>query len=321
MFEPFMNAINSSGIELMLETRATQLIMNADGSVGGVKAARGADELVISAKAVVIATGGYANNPELTALLDPDMAGTFGIGFPGSTGDGIIMSSNAGAALTHTSHLMAVLKDYEIMAEHNGTSETANVSRFIAAPNLVMVGQDARRFVDEKSGGYMTQELNRPVFDQMHRDGVGYVWAITDAASQEALGFSRGLDMEFIKADTVAELALAMNLDADTLEETLTNYDAYVQAGHDPEFGRLSMTALTAPYLAVKVVPCEIITYGGVARNIESEVIRADNSVIPGLYVAGEASANSAYMGFTLSNCITWGRIAGENAANFAAEK
>lgn len=321
MHAPFMEALTASGIELMLETRATNLIMNDDGSVGGVKAQRGADEITINAKSVVIATGGYSNNPELTVLLDPEMAGTFGIGFPGATGDGIIMASNVGAALSHTSHLMAVLKDYEIMAQHNGTSNTANVSRFIAAPNLVMVGQNAKRFVDEKSGGYMTQELNGPVFDQMHRDGQGYVWAITDTASQETLGFKRGLDMAFVRGETAAELAQAMGLDAVALEETLANYNKYVEAGLDPEFGRLSMTALTAPYIAVKVVPCEIITYGGVARNLEGEVIRADNTVIPGLYVAGEASANSAYMGFTLSNCFTWGRIAGQNAAAFAAGK
>ena len=46
-----------------------------------------------------------------------------------------------------------------------------------------------------------------------------------------------------------------------------------------------------------------------------------DGTVIEGLYTAGEASANSAYMGFTVSNAYTWGRIAGENAAEFAATK
>jgi len=103
--------------------------------------------------------------------------------------------------------------------------------------------------------------------------------------------------------------------------ETLTNYNAYVDAGHDPEFGRLLLAKLEAPYCAVKVVPCEIITYGGIARNAAAEVIRADGTVIPGLYTAGEASANSAYMGFTLTNAFAWGRIAGAGAAAFAAAK
>ena len=313
--------LEGSDVELMLETRATELLMNEDGSVKGVKAERGADTVIVYADSVVITTGGYANNPELTERLDPEKAGTYGIGFVGSTGDGIIMASNVGAALTHTGDMMCVLKDYEIMSEHNGTSATANVSSFISRNNTVLLAANGTRFVDEKDIGYMTQKLNSPVFDQMHRDGLGYVWAVSDKASLEAKGVKRGLEMEFITADTFEELAEKMGLDVATVVETLTNYNAYCETGHDPEFGRLLLEKLEAPYCAVKVVPCEIITYGGIARNVNAEVIRADGTVIPGLYTAGEASANSAYMGFTLTNAYGWGRIAGAGAAAFAAAK
>ncbi len=314
-------ALAGSSVDLMLETRATEILMNEDGSVKGVKATCGADTVIVYAKAVVVATGGYANNPGLTARLDPEKAGTWGIGFPGATGDGIIMASNVGAALTHTGDMMCVLKDYEIMSEHNGTSATANVSSFISRNNTVLLAANGKRFVDEKDIGYMTQKLNSPVFDQMHRDGLGYVWAVSDKASLEAKGVKRGLEMEFITADTFEELAEKMGLDVATVVETLTNYNAYCETGHDPEFGRLLLEKLEAPYCAVKVVPCEIITYGGIARNVNAEVIRADGTVIPGLYTAGEASANSAYMGFTLTNAYGWGRIAGAGAAAFAAAK
>ena len=230
-------------------------------------------------------------------------------------------ASYVGAALTHTGDMMCVLKDYEIMAEHDGTSATANVSSFISRDNTVLVGANGKRFVDEKDSGYMTQKLNGPVFDQMHRDGLGYVWAISDQASLDEKGVKRGLDMAFVVADTFEELAEKMGLDAATLSETLTNYNAYCDAGHDPEFGRLKLAKLNAPYCAVRVTPCEIITYGGIARNENAEVIRADGAVIPGLYTAGEATASSAYMGFTISNAFTWGRIAGSGAAAFALAK
>lgn len=313
--------LSGTEIELMLETKATEILMNEDGSVKGVKASRGADTVIVYADSVVVTTGGYAYNPELTERLDPEKAGTWGIGFSGSTGDGIIMASNVGAALTHTGDMMCVLKDYEIMSEHNGNSSTANVSSFISRDNTVLLGQDGTRFVNEKDIGYMTQKLNSPVFDQMHKDGVGYVWAISDQASLEAKGVKRGLDMEFITADTFEELAEKMELPVETVVETLTNYNSYVDAGHDPEFGRLLLAKLEAPYCAVKVVPCEIITYGGIARNENAEVIRADGTAIPGLYTAGEASANSAYMGFTITNAFAWGRIAGSNAAAYALAK
>ena len=308
-------------IDLQLNTKATEILMNADGSVKGVKAERGNDTVYVYADSVVIATGGYAYNPELTVRLDPEKEGTMGIGWDGATGDGLIMASNVGAALTHLQDMMCVLKDYEIMAYHNGNSTTANVSNFISRDNTVLLGAAGTRFCDEKDIGYMTQALNQPIFDQMHRDELGYVWAISDVASLEAKGVKRGLGMEFITADTFEELAEKMELPVETVVETLTNYNSYVAAGHDPEFGRLLLSELTAPYAAVKVMPCEIITYGGIARNEAAEVIRADGTSIAGLYTAGEASANSAYMGFTVSNAFTWGRIAGENAAAYAQSK
>ncbi|MBR5561059.1 MAG: FAD-dependent oxidoreductase [Clostridia bacterium] len=314
-------ALAGTEIELMLETEATEILMNADGSVKGVKAVRGNDTIYVYADSVVVCTGGYAYNPEMTVRLDPEKLGTMGIGHVASTGEGIMMASNVGALLTHVNDMMCVLKDYEIMTEHNGNSTTANVSSFISRDNTVLLGANGKRFVDEKDIGYMTQKLNSPIFDQMHKDGLGYVWAISDKASLDAKKVVRGLGMEFITADTFEELAEKMGLDVATVVETLTNYNSYVETGHDPEFGRLLLAKLEAPYCAVRVMPCEIITYGGIARNEASEVIRADGTVIPGLYTAGEASANSAYMGFTITNAFVWGRIAGTNAAAFAASK
>lgn len=318
MYDPFMKAIEDAGVTIMTETTGKSLITDETGAVVGAMAMGKESEIKIKASSVIITTGGYSNNPELTASLDPEYEGTFGIGFPSAKGDGLIMASNVGAGLTHTNDLMAVLKDYEIMKDFNGTSNSATVSRYIGLPNLVLVGQEGKRFVDEKSGGYMTQELNRPIFGQMHKDKVGYVWALSDVKATTDAGVARGNDMQFIQADTVEELASLMGVDPVNLKTTIDSYNSYATSGIDPEFKRTVMEPLEAPYTAVAVVPCEIITYGGIMRNEKSEVLRADNTVIPGLYVAGEAGANSAYMGFTISNAITWGRIAGENAAIYS---
>ncbi len=322
MAVPFEAALKDAGVEVMLETRATELITDSTGAVVGVRAQGKGANVEIEAKSVVIATGGYAYNPELTARLTPELAGTWGVGFPGSTGDGIIMASNVGAALTHTDDMMCVLKDYTIMSEHNGTSNSANNNGFMSLPNMIMVGKAGKRFVNEKDQGYMTQKLNAPIFDQMHKDQLGYVWAISDQAAVDATNgkTKRNLDLSYVTGDTIEEFAANLGVDAENLKATIDNFNAYVDAGYDQEFRRneKEMAKLTAPYVAIPLVPCEIITYGGVARNDKAEVIRADGSSIPGLFVAGEASANSAYMGFTLTNCFAWGRIAGESAAAYA---
>ncbi len=320
LLAPYQTALEEANIEVMTNTTAYEIIMTDDNKVEGVKCTTQDGEITIGAKSVIIATGGYSANAELAVLLDPEVKGTFGVGFSSCTGDGIIMGSNVGAALTHTNHLMAVLKDYEIMNDHNGDTNSATVSRFIAQPNTVLVGSDAKRFIDEKSGGFMTQELNRPIFNKMNQEDKSYVWALNDVATLAASEIKRGKDLEFITANTIAELAALMEVDAATLEKTINDYNSYVDAGFDPEFNRTQLAKISAPYVAVKVVPSVIITYGGLARNANAEVLRADSTVIEGLYVAGESAANSAFMGFTISNALTWGRIAGASAAAYNAK-
>ena len=315
MYDPYVAALDEAGVEILTETKGETLITDDNGAVIGATASTADGEIKIGAKSVVIATGGYSMNPELTARLDPEYEGTFGIGHPAATGDGLIMANNIGATLSHTNDIMFVLKDYEIMKDHNGNSGTATVSKYMGMPNVVMVGADGKRFMNEKSGGYMSQELNRPVFQQIHKDGTGYVWALCDVATTTAAEVKRGSDMEFMTAETIEDLAAQMGVDAANLKASIDTYNEACDKGFDMEFGRTALAKLEAPYTAVKVVPCEIITYGGLVRNEKAEVLKADGTAIANLYAAGEVTSNSAYMGFTISNAVTWGRIAGASAA------
>ena len=269
----FTACLDQLGVEIQKGTKLVEVLLDAEGKTeGAVVEAKGKTQR-IKARAVMIATGGYAHNAELAARFDPEKAGTFGIGHPNCEGEGLVAASNAGALLSHTNDMMCVVKDYTIMSEHDGTSASANLNGFTNLPNMILVGADGKRFVDEGKKGFMSQDLNGPIFDKIHRDGMGYVWEISDEAT--------------------------------------------VDSGVDRELGGFPTAKLEAPILAVPVVPCEIITYGGVARTEQGEVIRADGEVMPGLFVGGEASCNSAYMGFTLSNCFTWGRIGAQSAAAY----
>lgn len=315
----FTDRMDELGVEVEKNTKLVEIVLDEEGRIAGaVVESKGRPER-IKAKAIMVATGGYAYNPTLAARLDPEKAGTFGIGFPGSEGEGLIAASNAGAMTSHTNDMMCVLKDYTIMKEHAGTSASANVNGFTNLPNMILVGAKGKRFTNEGDLGYMSQNLNSPIFDQMHRDGAGFVWMISDEAAVAATGGKtiRGEKLEYLKGADAAELAKNLGVDAAQLQETIDTYNATVDAGFDAVFGRVPKAKLTAPYLALPVVPCEIITYGGVARNTKAEVIKADETPLPGLYVGGEASCSSAYMGFTLSNCFTWGRISAQSAAEY----
>ena len=320
--EPFMNALEDRNVELLLETEGKELIADANGDIVGALAVKDGNDYKIKADAIVITTGGYAYNTELPGILNPMYDGVYGIGHPGATGDGIIMASNKGAAISNSNHLMAVLKDYEILENHNGNSATANISGLVGGPNIIFVNNEGKRFMDEKNAGYMSQNLNEPILDEMHKTGSDFVWLIFDQNNIDITKAVRGNDMEFIKADTVEELAAMIDVDATNLKETVTNWNEMAANGVDSDFKRSAeLNPLEeGPYYAVAAVPAHIITYGGILRNENAEVLRIDNTVIPGLFTAGETSPNSAYMGFTLSNAFTWGRIAGKSAAEFIAE-
>ena len=315
----FSSCLDELGVTTEKGTKLVEVLMDAEGKVEGALVEKKGKSQRIKAKAVMIATGGYAHNAELAGRFDPEKAGTFGIGHPNCEGEGLVAASNVGALLSHTNDMMCVLKDYTIMSEHDGTSASANLNGFTNLPNMILVGADGKRFVDESAKGYMSQDLNGPVFDQIHRDGTGYVWEISDETTVAAAGgkVKRGEDLEYVKGADAAELAASMGVDAAALAATIEAYNAAVDAGVDTEIGGIPTAKLEAPYLAVPVVPCEIITYGGVARTEKGEAVRADGEVLPGLFVGGEASCNSAYMGFTLSNCFTWGRIGGRSAAEY----
>lgn len=315
----FSACLDDLGVQVEKGTKLVEVLLDAEGRVEGAVVESKGKQRRIKAKAVMLATGGFAHNAELAARFDPEKAGTFGIGHPNCEGDGLVAASNSGALLSHINHMMCILKDYTIMSEHEGTSASANLNGFTNLPNMILVGSDGNRFVDETSKGYMSQDLNSPIFDKMHRDGAGYVWEISDEATVAAAGGKvvRGEGLEYVKGSDAAELAKSMGVDPIALAATIDAYNAAVDAGVDKEFGGFPTTKLVAPYVAVPVVPCEIITYGGVARSEKAEVLRADGQIIPGLFVGGEASCNSAYMGFTLSNCFTWGRIGGQSAASY----
>lgn len=318
MREPFEKALEDRKIEVMLETPATKLLKDADGNIEGAIIKNDGKEMKVKAKAVVLATGGYAANGDLAGDLHPSYKDTIGVGYAGNDGSGLVMASEIGASIVHTDHLMAIMKDYEIVAEMNGNSTTGSLNGLPKADSQIFVGAEGKRFMDEKNAGFMSQDLNQHIFDQMSKDETPYVWILTDKKGLDQSKAKRGLDQEYITADTVEDLASKISVDPTNLKATFENWNTMASNGVDTEFGRTKgLVQLEAPYYALAVTPCHLITYGGISRTVNAEALQASGNIINGLYVAGEVSANSAYMGFTLSNAITWGRIAGANAADY----
>ena len=88
LVDRFSAKLKELGVEVMLETAATELITDAEGQVTGVKAESPDAVYTINAKAVILATGGFGANEEMYTTYRPDLKGTVTTNAPGATGDG-----------------------------------------------------------------------------------------------------------------------------------------------------------------------------------------------------------------------------------------
>jgi fumarate reductase flavoprotein subunit len=138
-----LKACREKGVELRTETRATKLLTNDEGAVVGVLATHGDEELKISAKCIIIATGSISSNKALLARFYPgqDMSKVkIMAGAVHNTGDGLLMAEEIGAASTHISTLY--------IGPHNHPyNERTGV--LVRRPNLINVNKYGERFGDE----------------------------------------------------------------------------------------------------------------------------------------------------------------------------
>jgi len=328
--------VKSRKIEIMWETPAAKLITNGEGEIVGVFAqGKDGSEIAIKAsKAVILTCGGFEFDEEALKAYLPAYPMVF-YGNPDNTGDGVRMAMDVGADLWH----MPVL----------GGGFKAKFPDFPTAFGLglgngsyIVVDKFGKRFKAENELGGYSGYLNALVYDT-----VNYTWPripvywIFDEKKRTAgpliytfFGAAGPIGMYewssdnskeiekgwIVKADTVAELAQQIGVDPDVLEEEVSKFNGYAEAGGDGDFQRSvdTMQPLDTPaYYAMKLWPGLNNTFGGPRRNAKAQIVDVEGNPIPRLYSAGELG--SIYVqypqgGANVGECIAFGRIAGQNA-------
>ena len=307
----FSDTLDKLGVEVMLETKATEIIM-VDGAAAGVKAETPDKNLTINAKAVILTTGGFGANEEMYCSYRPDLKGTVTTNAPGATGDGIVMAQAVGADLV----------DMDQIQLHPTVEQSTAmlITEGVRGDGAILVNQSGVRFVNELltrdvvSAAELEQEgcYAYVIFDQTLRDGL--------KATEKYI--KNGLVTE---GATIEELAEKLGIDPAVLVKTLEDWNAAVAAGKDEAFGRttgMEHDLSTAPYYAIKVAPGIHHTMGGVKINTNTQVINTDGDVIPGLFAAGEVTGGvhggNRIGGNAVADIVVFGRIAGANACLYA---
>lgn len=307
----FSRVLSEMNIEVMLDTKATEIIMN-NGVAVGIKAEGEKENYIINAKAVVLATGGFGANEEMYTTYRPDLKGSVTTNAPGATGDGIVMAEAVGAGLV----------DIEQIQLHPTVEQSTSmlITESVRGDGAILVNQSGKRFINEM--------LTRDVVSagELEQEGC-YAYVIFDQHLRENLKATEKYIKNniVVQADTIEDLAKALGIDPDTLKETLDTWNAAVAAQNDEEFGRttgMEADLTTAPYYAIKVAPGIHHTMGGVHISTSTEVLTSDDVVIPGLYAAGEVvggvHGGNRLGGNAVADIVVYGRIAGQSATEYA---
>ena len=131
---------------------------------------------------------------------------------------------------------------------------------------------------------------------------------------------------EFMKADTLEELAEKIGVPADNLKASVNRYNRMCEAGVDEDFGvpeRFLSSVVDGPFYACKINAWVLAIPYGLHVDNESQVCDNDDNPIEGLYavgnVQGDFFANSypvAVPGISHGRALVFGRLVGQNLAN-----
>lgn len=309
----FLNKVDELGIDVMYDTKATELISD-NGTIVGVKAESDEFNYTINAKAVILATGGFGNNQDMIVKYRSDLKGTVSTSAPGAMGDGIVMAEAVGADLVDIDQIQLH------PTVEQGTSML--ITESVRGDGAILVNQEGKRFTNElltrdvvsaaeleQTGGYAYI-----IFDQRLRDGLKAIEKYV----------STGITMQ---ADTIEGLAEQIEVDPKVLAETLDTWNKAVAAQNDAEFGRdtgMENDLSVAPYYAIKIAPGIHHTMGGVKIDTKCQVIDTDGKAIPGLYAAGEVTGGvhggNRIGGNAVADIVVFGQVASDSAVEYCGK-
>lgn len=310
------NEAVTNGVDIRKSHNVTSLLTDENGKVTGVQCinADGAEQKFY-AKAVILATGGFANSEEMLKRFGGTNAGIYveRKGAGGANGDGIIMAENVGAKL--------------VFGDNWDTSGMNNIWNsqvdFYASQNYGMIVNDeGKRFVGED---LMLPRIYEEMVNLINAGHVKFHVVMTMEGFEMAGGTQEAVDKaitlgELVKYDSVEALAKGINVSVENLKATIAAY-----GGTNDEMGKAEKYTeifnANGPFYAAPSHPVRSGTMGGIAINTKSEVLDNNNQPIENLYAAGEV-ANGTFFGnyyYICGNMVMHAMITGQKAGINAA--
>lgn len=327
--EPMTQRAEELGVEFKMRTRALEIVMDS-GSVSGIRAkTEDGSTIQVNCKAVILATGGYADSDEKLAEMGVDTSVIVRKGFEHHEGDGIDMATAVGGVDTRRNHCIMRepgVADYPFetplgaMGVRNGgpfmfvngqgeryTNEGCITGNQAHAANCVLTQKKFFAVINDECLQWVDENATQGIY----------------AAAEDAIN----VGAKAYKAETVEELAEAIGIDAETLAGSLKQYNAFCANGTDEDFGKdpsMLLPMEEGPYWAFQHGLFYFSTIGGIATNRQFEVVDEKDEPIAGLYAVGTDGCELYRETYTVmvpascnANNVNSGRVAGSEAAAY----
>ena len=289
-------AATELGVDVRVGTKGVDLVME-DGACKGVIVATDAGETyTINAASTIITTGGFCSNKELLAEYAP------------------------GYEVFNTSNQMGTTGDFVKIFEQNGF-KMENMGKMSFFSNIIVPYRDLTGGADmnllaNNEGALLPNKSGMDRGTMIKEQPNGAAYYITDKTGYDSFYRIRkhvGLGY-YAEGATLEELAEKLSINAEGLKASVEQYNADAAAGaENAQIAAVPKRALDAegPYYGVRVEAANHMTKGGVVCNENAQVLNADDTVVPGLYAAGEVT----WQGGGYSESVCFGKVAGAQAA------
>ncbi len=335
-----------ANVSFQLNAPVTRLLRDAQGVTGAILSSDDG-EIQVTARAVVLACGGFPHDKQRLAEQVPHAAqgyGHFSAAPPGNQGDGIRLGETAGGQFDGS------LKHPMAWAPVSRVSLSSGLQLAFphlverAKPGFVAVRSNGKRFVNEADSYHdfiaalldATPEGEKPVAlliadsRALHRYGLGH-------ARPTPFPVKAWLRTGYLQsADTLEALAQQCGIDGSVLSDTVERFNGFARQGRDDDFQRGASAYNCAqgdashqpsptlgelkqpPYYGVRILPGSLGSFSGLKTDEQARVLDAEQHPIPGLFAVGN-DMSSVMQGFypsggiTLGPAMTFGYLVGKN--------
>jgi fumarate reductase flavoprotein subunit len=335
------------GIRIEYEVAVKELVRQQKGPVtGALIEDRDGRSKTVESRAVIIATGGYANDKAmLKKYTGLDLkVNLFPIGNFEKFGEGIRMAWAAGAA----EEGMGILNYSFGGPVGPGIKPSGNIVAAMRQPELWVNGHGFR-FCDEsivhnvvhcgnamarQKGGYIFRVFDDSARRHYMENGIDVGVGTFVPVGTRLTGFDDEVEnalkrgnWNVFRADSIGELSAEMGVPVGAFKKTVEDYNSFCEGGYDADFTKDPIylrPVIKAPFYGFKCYADFCATHGGIKINEKAEAVDREDIVIRGLYAAGN-DAGGLYgdsydmlaPGTASGFAMVSGRMAGENALKY----